>query len=225
MLTAYSPLSQIEIERILTGAGLVLPSAHLEALAFSDGAMVCGGYFRIFGLNAANPTSLLSWNAPNLWKFAWDGKADDYLCFGETAWGTQTAYRLDELGTHDEPAVYMLDSNAMEPSVLFDSFQSYVETGFRQNAVHTYSEDVIRARKDVGDLSIEEHVVFVPSILITGAAELSGIQKMGAATAMILNGDLYRQLGEERADRPIRQLETYTDDLGRVRIKVIWADE
>lgn len=225
LISTYMPVEPRERGRILASAGVILPPTHLEMLAVSDGAMVCGGYFRIFGLSPANPVNLLAWNAPDLWKFAWGGKADDYFCFGETAWGDQTAYKLDELGKHSEPTVYMLDGHAMEPSVLSDDFQSYFETGFRQNAIHTYSNDVIRARRNIGDVTLNEHVVFVPSILITGAAELSGIQKMDAVTAMILNGDIYQQIGEEPVDRLVRQIQPYTDALGRTRVKVIWADE
>lgn len=134
------------------------------------------------------------WNRPETWKFAWPRRVAEYLCFGETAWGDQYAYRYDELRPGREPPVYFLDAVGMHAEPLAASFEGFLESEFLRNAERPLYSSIAEARRRVGDLRADEHVVHVPSILISGDEALSDVIKMDALAAMIINGDLAGQL-------------------------------
>ena len=82
-----------------------LPPSHIELLSGAQSFAVYHGYFRLFGHNEIDV-----WNDRELWKFSWESSVDDYLCFGETVFGDQYAYRLEDISLGRDAAVYELDA-------------------------------------------------------------------------------------------------------------------
>jgi hypothetical protein len=214
-----SPVRLNELLAELERQSVSLPEAHLQFLADSDGAETYGGYFRIFG-----GVALIEWNARETWRFAWPSVLDEYFFFGETAWGDQYAYRVADMRLGADPPVYYLDAIMMSEGKgkLASSFVDFIENDFLRNSVAPYDEILVEARKKYGDLDVTQHIIYAPSPLITGAEHLEHVIVMPARAAMIANGDLATQLGDELQSRPIRGIEPYEDELGRTRLKVIW---
>jgi hypothetical protein len=206
-----------ELHAELERRALSLSEPHHQFLAASDGAETFGGYFRILGALA-----LIEWNARENWRFAWPSTLDEYFFFGETGWGDQYAYRVADMRVGADPPVYFLDSIMLSERKLSDGFVDFMETDFLRNSVAPYDEILVEARKKFGDLDVTQHINYAPSPLITGGEYLEHVMVMPAPAAMIANGDLATQLGDELQSRPIRGIEPYEDDLGRTRLKVIW---
>lgn len=200
----------------LATEGIRLPPAHEALLLESDGLSAFGGYFRIFGVE-----HLCLWNARDTWKFAWPDEVSKFVCFGETGWGDQYAYSVDEDGAHGG-TVYFLDALAMQPELLSQSFEDFLTSEFLRNALNPYDEMVVGARKRLGDLAEGEHIQYVPSPLISGEESLERVTKLPATAAMIINGDLARQLRDEKQTSPIKRVSTYEDEKGRTRIRIEW---
>jgi hypothetical protein len=206
----------------LARSGLALPATYRHLLDRADGLTAYGGYFRVFGIEGAITPNLLTWNDEATWKFAWPPHARDYLCFGETAFGHQYAFRYDEL-RRPSPPVYLLEAWALNPEPLADTFEGFLVEEFLRNAAQPYDEMITAARGIVGDLSTEEHVTYSPSPLLTGEECIDHIVKLPAAVAMIFNGDLARQLCDDRRSGSVVALEVFDDEQGRPRIQVKWT--
>jgi hypothetical protein len=198
------------------------PRAHREFLALADGVEVYGGYFRLFGATDEAAIPMSSWNSPQLWKFAWDGRVDSFWCFGETAWGDQYAYRLEDLSS-SAPPVYFLESITMRGEVISPTFEGFLENEFFRNTRDPYDDVLVAARRRVGDLKPDEHILYQPSLLLGGEESLDNVQKMPAVAAMTVQGDLCVQLDGQPSSRSIKEIRTVEDDRGRLRLKVIWA--
>lgn len=220
----HEPVKQMRASALLEEANWSLPEDHRVFLAMTDGVEVFGGYFRIFGLNPKRRINLVSWNSKALWKFAWDGLLDDYLCFGETAWGDQYAYRFTDLQANSGIEIYYLDGITMSAGPVSDSFSDFIERAILRNAFDSHDVHTVQVRRRLGDLQLDEHVAYVPSLLIEGTEDPEKVMKLDAVGAMIINGDLYMQLGHQDVGRRLQSLETYVDAYGRERLKVIWAD-
>lgn len=206
----------------LATLGLQLPRAHLDLLATSDGVMGYGGYFRIFGVTNA-VTDMRWWNQEDTWKFAWKADVREFVCFGETAWGDQYAYRSADLRSDMESPVYFLESTTLRPEKIASDFGGFLKNEFLRNCEAPYDEMVVAARKKLGDVAPSEHITYVPSLLITGEESLEHVTKMPARSAMIANGDLARQLSGELQSRPIAAIEPYIDEKNRSRLRVLWG--
>lgn len=215
------PMAPAEVADRLRRLGWALPEPHRELLTNVNGITAFGGYFRIFGLGK-EPMTLEGWNSPKTWKFAWPRHLGEYLCFAEDAWGDQYAYRLDELNRKDPP-VYWLESLMLEPEPWEPNFAAFLANDFLRNAVTPWDSNMLLARKRLGALRLDEHLVYSPSPLLTDETDPESIMKMPASAAMILNGDLARQLGDETFDRGVSHVEPYTDPEGRMRLNVVWA--
>lgn len=220
----HEPLPFSEIKRALTNNGLLLPQAHVLLLKITDGLECYGGYFRLFGLSDKRKINLLSWNAEGLWKFSWGGRIQSFLCFGETAWGDQYAYRLNDAGEISSAEVYFIENLAMEPEIIASNFYSFFINEILPNSSDPYDAVLVDVRANLGDLSVDEHIVYMPSPLLGGREDPSNVQKMDAVTSMVVGGDLYVQLASEFQDRPIKELQPYIDETGRNRIKVVWLN-
>lgn len=61
---------------------------HLDEVRSDDSRHGRPATFGCWGV-----TELVEWNEPSTWKFAWPSTILEYLCFAETAWGDQYAYR------------------------------------------------------------------------------------------------------------------------------------
>ena len=212
-------LSKSEIESLFTSNNILLPESHIELLESYNGISVYGGYYRIFGMDPKSQLNLLKWNEESNWKFAWGNKVDDYLCFGETAWGDQYAYKLSDL---PNSKVYFIDAIEMIPEVIADSFTEFLEIEFLTNATAPYDDVLVDVRRSIGDIGINEHIIYSPSPLLGGEETASNVQKMNMTTAMIFNGDLCRQLAHESQQKQVKKINVYSDELGRNRLEVVW---
>lgn len=189
--------------------------------------MAYGGYFRLLPLADRSLVNWLvsieRWNQPSTWKFAWPHSVLDYVCFGETAWGDQYAYKLGDLDSGDSAPVYQLEGITMQPEVLASSFEEFMSNDFLRNARTPYDAMLVRARQKLGGLRCSEHLIYVPSLLLTGEEDIDHVSTMEAVSAMIVNGDMAVQLGNELETRDVAGIDTYTDQDGRTRLKVVWT--
>ena len=206
-----------ELRKQIGALGIRLPASHEALLCASNGCTAFGGYFRVFSVER-----LCRWNEPSLWKFAWPEAVRRFLCFGETGWGDQYAYRLDDLKGDNPAHVYFLEALTLQPERLHDDFDTFMEKEFLGNAHRPYDSMLVAARERIGELSLDEHVQYVPSPLITGVEDPESVSRMPAVTAMTINGDLSRQLQGESFDRRVRNVDTYDDEMGRTRVRVNW---
>lgn len=199
-----------------------LPRNHIQLLSTANGIMVYGGFFRLFGVGCEHCIDMIKWNNPTTWKFAWANALDDYWCFGETAFGDQYAYKMNELGGTKPATVYLLEHVTMTSEIIANNIDDFLANEFARCAESPYYEFHIQSRAKVGDLDWHEHVAHVPSLLISGEELIDNVAKMEAIATMIINGDLAVQLAGELVDRGIRSLEPYEDGNGKIRIRVLW---
>lgn len=166
--------------------------------------------------------ALLAWNEPSLWKFAWPNHVGEYLCFAETGWGDQYAYRVDELERGSE-RIYCLDALEMEPEELCFGFEAFIEHEFLRASERPFDSMTIQARAIFGDLPAGFHLVCSPSPLISGVEDLASVQVAPARLGMTLNGDIMTQLRSAEEGDAIERIEPYTDESGRARVRLLWA--
>ena len=202
--------------------GIKLPIDHRSALKESNGMQAYGGYFRLFGVGSGTNVDICSWNNPNCWKFAWEYRCSDFMCFAETAWGDQYAYNIPAL-MKGNSQVYFLDCLSMTPTVVASSFTDFFENEFVRSAENPYDVMIKEARQVLGDLKIGKHIIYNPSPLLGGAEESANIQIMEARTAMICNGDIAIQLDAGPADGSVRTVTPYEDREGRMRLQLTWV--
>lgn len=103
----------------------IIPVKHQEVIKKSNGLTIYYGYYRLFGFCRDDYLDIVRWNDKETWKFAWGEKLLDFLCFGESAWGDQYAYRFNELNEHTEPKIYILNNATMEADILADCFEDF----------------------------------------------------------------------------------------------------
>ena len=205
-----------------TEHGLELPVAHREVLRWSNGIEAFFGYFRLFGLGSTDAIDAMKWNCQECWKFSWGDRCAPYWCFGETAWGDQYAYNVGQLRS-GEGAVYFLDALSMTAEEIFGSFEEFFEREFARCARAPYDEMILSAYRAYGPIEALSHLVYVPSPLLGGEESIANVQKMSARAAMICNGDIATQLDQGPHNAQLRGLETYTDEHGQMRLRLIWA--
>ncbi|KQW83857.1 SMI1/KNR4 family protein [Brevundimonas sp. Root1279] len=214
-----APIDASVLRDRLASAGVHLPLDHLEFLIQANGLTAYAGYYRLFGVDAPNGC-MISWNQPEMWKFAWAGRCDQYWSFGETGWGDQYAYRL---GDPADQNVYYLDAFAMTAEPIVASFTEFLQSEFLTCAVKPFDEMTARARERFGQLPADAHLVYSPSILLGGAEHLDRIQMMPARAAMIVNGDIAVQLDAAPDGAMCGGMRPYLDDLGRTRVTLEWS--
>lgn len=212
------------LERTLRSSLVDLPEAHRKLLAASNGLQGYGGYYRIFGVGPESPIDALTWNEPDVRKFAWHDDLSEFFCFGETGWGDQYAYRHDEMGEYSEPPVYFLESVTMTSERLASSFEQFITDEFLPATQNPYDLFLVAARNRLGELDSLTHITYSPSILLTGEEKAEHITQIPAVVSMVVNGDLARQLGHEDPSRQVEAIRPYTDERGRERLDVVWGD-
>jgi hypothetical protein len=202
-----------------------LPARHQALLRLTNGMEILGDSYRLFGIDNGRTASLVAWNRPATWKFAWKGEADPYLCFGESVLGNQDAYRWDELASAGaKPRVYELYAVTLEPILDYGSFEELLRQRYALLADDPYHARIRQARERLGSFRPDQHLVYVPSpLLVEGRVDVQELMPMDAATAMILQGDLASQLGSRESLDGFEGLETYQDQEGRERIRVRWS--
>ncbi len=197
-----------------------LPEDHEDVLRIASGISACHGYFRLFGLGCSNCTDLVSWNDMQTWKFAWPGDLEAYLSFGETGWGDQYCYRLDELSMGDA-SVFLLDAFEMQAERIASGFSEFMHREFIRQAEEPYDSMTRQALAGIGPLSWSEHVTFIPPLLFGIEEDIGHVHKTDARAAMTVNGDIAREMREESGRVP-ESLQTYEDEKGRIRVHVRW---
>lgn len=205
-------------------SGIPLPDDHREFLRFTNGAEGYGGHIRMFGFGPDAAIDMISWNSPGHWKFAWDGRADGFFCFGETAWGDQYAYNIEELKAGNA-SVYLLDALYMQSEKIGPDFEDYFTYGFMLCCDEPYDGMTIAARNAIGDLTPGEHIIYNPSLLIGGSEDVANIKKMPARTAMIVEGDLAIGIDALPSEDIDFRLDVYEDEEERLRLKIVPVDE
>ncbi|HJQ41171.1 MAG TPA: SMI1/KNR4 family protein [Thermoanaerobaculia bacterium] len=205
---------------LFASSSVRLPGDHIEFLKLANGALSCQGYVRLFGVACSGCTDLRAWNARDTWKFAWPQHVMRYLAFGETAWGDQYAYDVSAL-LHEDTSVFALDAFEMQPERIAATFSDFLRNEFLRQAAEPYDSMTERVLKRIGSLSWNEHVTYVPSLLLGGEERIENVQKINARAGMIINGDIATQSAEE-PDRSPAAIETYTDDAGRTRVRLRW---
>lgn len=218
----YPGCTSDDIAFVERHAGIVLPDDHRAFLMHSDGAETFGGYYRLFGTRRGAPTDLTTWNSDDHWKFAWDGLASDFFCFGESGWGDQFAYRLSSMVGTVDPDVYLGDNVSMRWLHIADTFAEFLSRSFLRSAVSPFSQIIVQARLNFGDLNEEDHLILKRSILLDGEEEIENVAKLGARAAMIFNGDLATEYNKLPNGAQITGLRNYEDEWGRIRVAIEW---
>jgi hypothetical protein len=215
------PAAATEIDELEEAIAARLPAPHRALLVRANGIVAAHGYERLLGVGDA-PTSIGAWNAPSTWKFAWSLPLDEYLCFAESGFGDQYAYRLTELRRGGQ-SIHRLERHLMEPAEqpVAPGIESFLRQFFGR--AQTPSHEIIEARAQVGNIGPAEHVIASPPPLVAGR-EPVGLVRLPAAAAMILQGDLASQLLDPaNAERDVARVVQYQDNLGRSRLRVDWA--
>lgn len=197
-----------------------LPAEHLQFLAHSNGASAAHGYVRLFGSDCAQCVDLQWWNDVETWKFAWPPPVQGYLAFGETGWGDQFAYSLEGLSRGDS-TVYVLDAFEMQPGRLAAGFSDFVTGEFLRQAEEPYDSMTRGALARIGPLGWNEHVTYMPSLLLGGEEDLDHVVKLKARASMIISGDIATQAAAA-PDSPPTSVVTYEDHQGRLRTRIVW---
>jgi hypothetical protein len=161
---------------------VVLPAEHVRVLGRSNGVEAYAGYYRLFALGGDAAIELRRWNAPGLWRHAWGGAADGFLCFGETGWGDQYAYREGEPGGE----VVRIEAFSMEAEPVAGSFGEFMRAVFLPCAVRPRDELTVQARARFGRLPLADHVTFLQPPL-DGELDPARVVRMPAVAAMRAN--------------------------------------
>jgi hypothetical protein len=216
------PADPAELELVERWVGVNLPEQHRTLLLTGNGIHACWGYERLLGVGH-DVTHLGPWNLYECWKFAWRTPLDDYLCFAQTGFGDQYAYRIADLKRGDA-RVHRLDVHHMEaaePSAS-DDFDAYLNGLFR--AAESPSERVVEARRQIGDLTPDELAILSPSPLLVGVERATDYVKMVARVGLSINGDMAGQLLDPaNAGRVVERIEVEVDRRDWPRVKIVWA--
>lgn len=217
----YSGCDSSIFQELYSSCHIRLPASHEDLLISSNGIETFFGYFRLFGLSTTLTIDALLWNQEDYWKFSWGDKCKEYWCFGETVWGDQYAYLLNDLFNGKE-CVYILDAYSMNGEKISENFNDFFFSEFLRNAKHPYDQMILTAFKKFGSLYSDQHLVYAPSLLLGGIEELSKIERMNARSAMICNGDIASQIEQGPPKGRVIQVSSYIDDKGRSRLQLVW---
>ena len=202
-------------------SGVRLPEAHIELLARANGLSINSGYYRLFGLHTVPERDLEIWNETSLWKYAWQGRVDDFLCFGTTAWGDQYAYHLPSLAEKGHSAVFLLDAYSMDADPLADSFPEFWRNEILRNATAPYDHMVEKCRQATGSLDWNELLTYSPHLLLGGTEEVPNIVRMSPRVVMRMNAEIALQVERLPDETEIVGVTTRTNDKGEPEIQLI----
>lgn len=226
----YEPLPMSMLHEWEDRLGIQFPDSYREFLTLTNGCETNFGHYRLFGFDKSRSIDIVRWNEQDCWKYAWDGEPDKYWCFGETAFGDQYAFLLEELVNRNDAPVYFLGHISMTHTGAWSgSFATFLEKEFLRSTVAPYWARDIHAIQTIGPLDLSIHVMMIPSLLFRSMDDDGAdadLQLMPARAAMICNGDLGVQWDagcEEQ--KTVERVEPYVDGQGRARMRIIWADD
>ena len=176
---------------LLADSGAALPLDHARLLSLTNGVDAYGGHFRLFGLGPWSVRDMRRWNDPGGWRAAWEGRADGWWCFGETAWGDQYAYATGGDPLDPDGTVYRLDACRLDAEPVAGTFAEFLAGEFARNAREPRDEMTVAARRRFGDIDPAHQLVYVPSLLAGGEEDLANVVVLGAREAMTLSGQAY----------------------------------
>lgn len=225
----YDPVVIEGLDKLQESLGICFPDSYRSFLSKTNGCEVFHGYFRIFGLDSKRPIDVATWNEQLTWKFAWNGAASDFWCFGETVFGDQYAFANSDLRPGADAPVYQLHHISMTADRSWaDSFSLFVEDDLLVNASKPYLPRFNNAYHSLGPVKLENHLLLVPSLLFLPEGdhgEQSLFQTAPAKAAMIINGDLATQWESAPDGSVVRELTTFVDAKGLTRTRIMWEPE
>jgi hypothetical protein len=209
----------VELGALLASPAAAFPAAHLELLRQLNGMTVGAGAYRLFGVRAETHLDIGRWNAPQTWRFAWDERVEEFLIFGETAWGEQFAYRRVGPGPELGPEVYVLESTQLRPAVIAPSFEDFLTGSFTLDAQQPRDPYTVAALRRLHRVAADQHWVFAPPLPLGGPDSVDNVIELRAVTAMVFAGDLALAL-ESHLDTVPTSVVPWVDGLGRDRLRV-----
>lgn len=200
---------------------LSLPELHQSLLSRTNGITTFHGYIRLFGRFCQDDRPSLSlWNDRSFWKYSWPSWINDYLVFGETAFGDQYAYRISDLLTENEPRVLQIPFSSDQPIELCATFEEFVETDLTWNIEQPYDELIIQAFEKHGRLSASQHVAYVPPFLLNEEENVDRTTILEARINMITNGEIAKKIRELKTSDNISRIDYFVDDDGHLRLSL-----
>jgi SMI1 / KNR4 family (SUKH-1) len=221
-VVAYQGISPPVLRAFEHEAGMALPSDYSALLSASNGLTVSHGYCRLFGIGNREAIDAVAWNRPECWRFAWDDRCSPFWCFGETGWGDQYAYNVEDLKAGRVGPVYLLEGLALTPEIIAHSFIDFLFREVVRSAVQPYHTMTRLAQQRFGPLPISSHVIYSPSPLLGSPDIIDNVQVMDAVAAMIIQGDIATQIDNAPAGKRVSSVEPYQDEQSRMRLRLIW---
>jgi hypothetical protein len=183
-----APADMLSPASLLSERGAALPLDHARLLSLTNGLTVYGGYFRLFGVGPGATRDMRWWNAWTTWRHAWEGRADGWWSFGETAWGDQYAYAISDDPLSADRTVYRLDVCHLEPEPIADSFGDFIRGELGRNAIDPRDEMTAAARGRLGDIDPNTQIAYLPSLIAGGDEDVANLVTLPARAAMVAAG-------------------------------------
>ena len=199
-----------------------VPDDYLQVLRRLNGFSVQSGVNRLFGVRDEPTMDISAWNSADSWKFSWGNRVDQFLCFGETAFGDQYAFRYegDVLGSE----VYLLEANFLEPEIAGATFEDFFVNEFVRNAEEPWDPVAVEAVERFGPIEITHNWVYTPSVALGGPDDLSNVMKLDAFTAMTIAGDIVTCIYSAPTEAVLVGVSPWIDERGRSRLRVDFRD-
>jgi len=175
------------------------------------------GFYRLYGKASPSPYSLLEWNTPDCWRFAWPQLPSSLFFLGGSAWGDQYAFNLDA----PEQGVLFLDAYEMAAETIAPTFTAFLADEFGRIAVAPYDERVLQAHSRFGALNWEDAIALVPPLLLARDEASCELVPSNMRSVMIMNGDVSSQLSSIPESARISGVTTYVDSKGRERLRLL----
>jgi len=207
-------------DRPLASLDFDLPPDHIDFLAAINGLTAYHGAFRLFGFRNGGDLDIADWNAVETWRFAWGGRAEGYVYFGETALGDQYAYRLKPGSARSlGPEVYFLQATLLTPQVIAESFEEFLNLEFIRNMREPYDRLIVEAVETLGAISPAENWSYAPAIALGGPEDVSHLLRLPAAVAMTYSGDIVTGIYDNPTKNALAVV-PWTDERGRSRLRL-----
>lgn len=198
-----------------------LPADHHELLRSWGPVVTSDRLARLRDVSSQGAFEGISeWNEKSRWKCAWRlTQVEQFLCFGETAWGDQFAYRIEDLRAGGTPPVYELATGTMEIRYAAESFAEFIHVGLLLH-LNDPDEYTRLAWQRHDDIRVDQQIAWIPPGLIGGQELDHETMLLPAAEHMVLLGDLHTQIFSATPGALIEGFEVAEDEDGRQRAKV-----